>query len=127
MVIRSILLIVMELLKLIRNTADFPNMFYIIAADKQYLCSTILRTGVKEANIYLQKFFNFEMTFPKDDKRNDELLKDTLKIVLSPYNLEKKGDNYINDFCNLKYIQFMIQTPRDIYRYCNIVTRSSTD
>ena len=69
------------LLKLIRNTADFPNIFYIIAADKQYLCSTILRTGVNEANIYLQKFFNFEMTFPKDDKRNDELLKDTLKIT----------------------------------------------
>lgn len=112
----------MGLLKLIRNTADFPNMFYIIAADKQYLCSTILRTGVKEANIYLQKFFNFEMTFPKDDKRNDELLKDTLKIVLSPYNLEKKGDNYINDFCNLKYMQFMLQTPRDIYRYCNMLT-----
>lgn len=112
----------MELLKLIRNTADFPNMFYIIAADKQYLCSTILRTGVKEANIYLQKFFNFEMTFPKDDKRNDELLKDTLKIVLSPYNLEKKGDNFINDFCNLKYMQFMLQTPRDIYRYCNMLT-----
>lgn len=112
----------MGLLKLIRNTADFPNMFYVIAADKQYLCSTILRAGVKEASIYLQKFFNFEMTFPKDDNRNDELLKDTLKIVLSPYNLEKKGDNYINDFCNLKYMQFMLQTPRDIYRYCNMLT-----
>lgn len=110
------------LLKLIRNTADFPNIFYIIAADKQYLCSTILRSGVNEASIYLQKFFNFEMTFPKDDKRNDELLKDTLKIVLSPYNLEKKEDNYISDFCNLKYMQFMLQTPRDIYRYCNMLT-----
>lgn len=109
------------LLKLIRNTADFPNMFYIVAADKQYLCSTLFRTGINAASIYLQKFFNYEMTFPKDDKRNDELLKDTLKMVLSPYNLEKKGDNYINDFCNLKYIQFMIQTPRDIYRYCNML------
>ena len=109
------------LLKLIRNTADFPNMFYIVAADKQYLCSTLFRTGINAASIYLQKFFNHEMTFPKDDKRNDELLKDTLKMVLSPYNLENKGDNYINDFCNLKYIQFMIQTPRDIYRYCNML------
>ena len=109
------------LLKLIRNTADFPNMFYIVAADKQYLCSTLFRTGINAASIYLQKFFNYEMIFPKDDKRNDELLKDTLKMVLSPYNLEKKGDNYINDFCNLKYIQFMIQTPRDIYRYCNML------
>ena len=111
----------MGLLKLIRNTADFPNMFYIIAADKQYLCSTILRTGINDASIYLQKFFNFEMIFPKDDKRNDELLKDTLKMVLSPYSIEEKGDNYINDFCNLKYMQFMIQTPRDIYRYCNML------
>lgn len=109
------------LLKLIRNTADFPNMFYIVAADKQYLCSTLFRTGINAASIYLQKFFNYEMIFPKDDKRNDELLKDTLKMVLSPYNLEKKGDNYINNFCNLKYIQFMIQTPRDIYRYCNML------
>lgn len=111
----------MGLLKLIRNTADFPNMFYIIAADKQYLCSTILRSGVNEASNYLQKFFNFEMTFPKDDKRNDKLLKETMQMVLSSYDLEKK-ESYINDFCNLKYIQFMIQTPRDIYRYCNMLT-----
>jgi predicted KAP-like P-loop ATPase len=111
----------MGLLKLIRNTADFPNMFYIIAADKQYLCSTILRSGVNEASNYLQKFFNFEMTFPKDDKRNDKLLKETMQMVLSSYDCEKK-ESYINDFCNLKYIQFMIQTPRDIYRYCNMLT-----
>jgi hypothetical protein len=111
----------MGLLKLIRNTADFPNMFYVIAADKQYLCSTILRAGVKEASIYLQKFFNFEMTFPKDDNRSDELLKKTLQMVLSSYSFEKK-DRYINDFCNLKYMKFMIQTPRDIYRYCNMLT-----
>ena len=111
----------MELLKLIRNTADFPNMFYIIAADKQYLCSTILRSGVNEASNYLQKFFNFEMTFPKDDKRNDKLLKETMQMVLSSYDCEKK-ESYTNDFCNLKYIQFMIQTPRDIYRYCNMLT-----
>lgn len=111
----------MGLLKLIRNTADFPNMFYIIAADKQYLCSTILRSGVNEASNYLQKFFNFEMTFPKDDKRNDKLLKETMQMVLSSYDCEKK-ESYINDFCNIKYIQFMIQTPRDIYRYCNMLT-----
>lgn len=111
----------MGLLKLIRNTADFPNMFYIIAADKQYLCSTILRAGVNEASNYLQKFFNFEMTFPKDDKRNDKLLKETMQMVLSSYDCEKK-ESYINDFCNLKHIQFMIQTPRDIYRYCNMLT-----
>lgn len=112
----------MGLLKLIRNTADFPNMFYIIAADKQYLCSTILRSGVNEASNYLQKFFNFEMTFPKDDKRNDKLLKETMQMVLSSYDCEKKESSYINDFCNLKHIQFMIQTPRDIYRYCNMLT-----
>ncbi|MBR5781922.1 MAG: hypothetical protein IKY27_08075 [Bacteroidales bacterium] len=54
----------LDLLKLIRDTADFPYIIYVVAADKVALKSTLESTGIKETELYLRKFFNLEVMFP---------------------------------------------------------------
>lgn len=118
----------LELIKLIRNTIAFPNVFYIIAADKQYLSVMLSKLDIPDSNVFLQKFFNMEMTFPKDDTCIQNILRNTLKDLLFAYlNKEQYAfgndiDNYINQFLAIPNLFLMIQTPRDIYRYCNMLS-----
>jgi len=43
------------MLNLIRDTADFPNLFYIIAADKKNLCLSLERLGIEAPEVYMKK------------------------------------------------------------------------
>ena len=104
-----------ELIKLIRNTAAFPNVFYIVAADKGYLSSTLENKGIKEPEIFLQKFFNFEMTFPKDDFCLEEILKEKLMQVVN-------DQDVVINFLTTIGVRDVLQTPRDAYRFCNMLS-----
>ena len=50
----------MMVLKLIRDTADFPNVFYIVAADNIHLKKMLNIQHIDDAETYLEKFFNLE-------------------------------------------------------------------
>lgn len=104
-----------ELIKLIRNTAAFPNVFYIVAADKGYLSSSLENKGIKEPEIFLQKFFNFEMTFPKDDFCLEEILKEKLMQVVN-------DQDVVINFLTTIGVRDILQTPRDAYRFCNMLS-----
>lgn len=104
-----------ELIKLIRNTAAFPNVFYIVAADKGYLSSALENKGIKEPEIFLQKFFNFEMTFPKDDFCLEGVIKAEISKII-------EDENIVTEFFRKKCVKNSMQTIRDVCRYCNILS-----
>lgn len=55
-----------DVLKLIRNTADFPNVVYIAAYDKGYVCEVLEKVRkIERPSIYLEKFFSVELVLPK--------------------------------------------------------------
>ena len=54
---------ILEVMKLIRNTADFSNMFYIVTFDKEYVVRTI-NSIIVEPALYLKKIFQLELKFP---------------------------------------------------------------
>ncbi|QRA41912.1 P-loop NTPase fold protein [Chryseobacterium cucumeris] len=78
---------VFQLLKLIRNTANFSNTFFIVAYDREYIISSI--SGVNEylAVNYLDKIINTELTLPYYDRN---ILKEIFKNKL----IEKIGEEY---------------------------------
>ena len=45
------------MLRLIRNTADFPGIVYIVAYDKGYVAAPLTNRGIRKADIYLEKIF----------------------------------------------------------------------
>lgn len=115
-----------SLIKLIRNTADFPNVFYIIAADKNALSQMLHDEGkIKNPEIYLQKFFNYELMFPASESYViSEILQEGLKKVLSQYpnfNISNiRFDSLLkNDSIQLDDI---FNHPRDAYRYLNMLS-----
>lgn len=56
---------VFEVLRLIRNTADFSNMVYVAVYDKDYIVSILKRMNIRDGSSYLEKIFPLELHLPK--------------------------------------------------------------
>ena len=115
----------MALIKLIRNSADFPYIAYIVAADKKAISETLLSAGIKNPHHYLEKFFNFELLFPaNDESKLITILKEHIEKILINFgfptdeienatdDIIKNDEIYLSCFTNI----------RDIIRYCNILS-----
>lgn len=59
-----------EVLKLIRNTAKFKNVYYFAAYDKDYVSKQLETIGISDASSYLEKIFNLEIALPKVEDRD---------------------------------------------------------
>lgn len=55
---------IFEVLKLIRNTADFNHIVYIVTLDKGYVASSLKELGIVRNDEYLKKIFQVELKFP---------------------------------------------------------------
>ena len=53
-----------ETLRLVRNTAHFRNMAYVMAYDREYVANMLRRKGIEGAERYLEKIFTFNMPLP---------------------------------------------------------------
>lgn len=77
-----------EVLRLIRNTADFENMFYVACYDKNYVIKQISNKGIEDSELYLEKIFPLELTLPKVE---DENLVETLRRALIDMNYQQRA------------------------------------
>lgn len=109
----------LRLLQLIRNIADFPYLYYIIAGDKEALMNRLQEAGVAEPGEYLKKFFNLELSFPADDEYMWKIFKDELFKVLEYYNIRPfETWNYLQV---LRYKNEIFANLRDVKRFLNIL------
>lgn len=75
---------IISVLKLIRNSANFPNMVFISAYDREYLIET-LNDKVYKSNKYIEKIFQYQFKLP-------EFSKSRLRALLSVV-----GKKFIDD------------------------------
>ena len=62
-----------EVLRLIRITANFRNVVFVVAYDRAYVCTVLDETkNIKRADEYLHKIFHLEVSLPKFE--NETLL-----------------------------------------------------
>jgi len=66
---------ILEVLRIIRNTANFPNTIFLVAYDKDYVVDTI-----KKDIMYLDKYFQYELFVPPH--RKEDLLRSFSEMVL---------------------------------------------
>lgn len=59
---------VFEILRLIRNTADFKNVIYIATYDKEYVTDVLKGNKINDPDNYLEKIFQAEVHLPKVEK-----------------------------------------------------------
>lgn len=78
-----------EVLRIIRNTANFPNTVFIVACDKDYVAKTI-----GQDSAYLDKYFQYDVTLPPH--RSFDLINEFTEIVIKKCGYIKDIDNAIN-------------------------------
>ncbi|MGL5918999.1 MAG: KAP family P-loop NTPase fold protein, partial [Bacteroidales bacterium] len=69
----------LSVLRLIRNSVNFPYLQFIVSYDKEYILNTIDNDNPHLAHNYLQKIFNVEIHLPKFD---DDIICRTLSLKL---------------------------------------------
>ena len=80
-----------EVLRLIRNTAAFPNLIFIVCYDKSYVVKQISNMGIDDSDLYLEKIFPLELTLPKTE---DEALIETFrKAMIEMHFMNGKQDS----------------------------------
>lgn len=109
---------ILEILKLIRNTADFSKVIYVATFDKEYVVKSLNANGVVKADEFLKKIFQVELKFPRYERYlyNHSLFKEInehihvsdVRIKGALSNLEMSLDrkifvgNYLSSFRDVK-------------------------
>lgn len=111
---------IIEVIKLVRNTADFQNLRFILAYDKGYLMHALQKLNKHNYEIYLEKIISFEIPLlPIASEKTNDLFKAYLKEY-SPEG-EKKLLAYTNNQFRLRNTPttLFLHTLRDVKRFAN--------
>ena len=125
-------------LRLIRNTANFPYLLFIVALDKNYVINTLTKTGMLNAEQYLEKIFNVSIPLPLIDYTIlynqlidklfitvEKIWQDTVNktdICNSIQGPEIPDERISNDNLSIQsfsLIPYKIKTMRDVIRFSN--------
>lgn len=119
---------IFEVLRLVRNTADFKNTFFVLAYDRAYVEEALRDANIPKAERYLEKIVQMEAMLPyvEDDiikdfikKRIDTIFNDIFKDVLNgqPERIKiyiEKSHKLIDEVPEFKFSNL-----REVYKYCN--------
>jgi hypothetical protein len=107
-----------EVLKLIRNTADFKNTFFIVAYDRNYVINSLTTLNSYNKEGFLEKIFQLEINLPYYEK--EELCKKLCQNLIQffPDREELIHRNILND-SNL--IEQNLSSMRDVILLSNSI------
>jgi ABC-type dipeptide/oligopeptide/nickel transport system ATPase subunit len=115
-----------EVIRLIRNTANFPNVFFVVAYDKEYVLKAIEEINTHNSHFFLEKIFQIEETLTpiKTMTLEGELIKRMHSILKGK---SKEGfDNFIEQSRIIRKMGSLhnrkipfIENLRDVKRFVN--------
>lgn len=112
-----------EVLKLIRNTANFANMIFVVGFDKAYVIRALKNMKFQNPEKYLDKIFQVEIPLPKYEYR---LLEQQLLQLIEPELSEIDKKELQSFFCQKNREKGLLvakkgqfQNMRDINRFSN--------
>lgn len=110
-----------EMFKLINNVADFNNLIYLIAFDKQ-IVSNALNKNYGDGEKYLEKIMTIPLDIPLITKEEmKKILMENLKNISETHDLSI--DNRLNKFLDSQNcgIIYFFKNMRDVKRFINIL------
>ncbi len=113
---------IFEVIKLIRNTANFYNTFYIVSYDRDYLIKALQNKNIHRTEFFLEKIFQVEVTLPafKKEVLREQLAK-KLKTKL-PENTHKEIEDIVIGSLRTgvpEYLNEWLENLRDVTRVVN--------
>jgi len=128
---------IIEVVKLIRNSANFYRTFFIASYDREYLMNAIKKINQSNYQSFLEKIFQIEITLPRfEEDIIFKELEDSLKRILSEADyqnllaeLNKIDHNSIYrssfvDFRSINIPKYYLETLRDVTRFINLFSIS---
>ncbi|NCU06204.1 MAG: AAA family ATPase, partial [Chitinophagaceae bacterium] len=115
---------VIEVLRIVRNTANFGSVFFVVAFDKAYVTASVNEALINKSEKYLEKIFQLEYYLPLQPNRlvyRNELLGHLRKYVpqsclqVLDY-IENPSSTLFGSFEILPKISDYITTFRDVNR-----------
>ncbi|WP_198034963.1 P-loop NTPase fold protein [Winogradskyella sp. J14-2] len=82
---------IIQILKLIRNTADFRNTIFVVAMDKDYVVKRLKAENNISSTRFIDKFFQLEIYLPEIDKN-----------ILRKFVYEKLNQSVLNSTSDFK-------------------------
>ena len=110
---------ILQVLKLIRNTANFKNTIFVVAMDKGYILNQLNSKEVILNNRFIDKFFQLEIYLPEID--NAILIEEFKNILSTSLIFNEQINIELNNILNENKILFYdyIKNLRDVKRVCN--------
>lgn len=126
---------ILEVFKLIRNSFDFPNTFFIVTYDREHV-TKLLCEDSESYKQYLDKIFQLEMPLPVYPK--DLIISNTIKLLKKNRSEEESMnisavidhlsfERFVKDGENKSIFTFFITNLRDAVRFVNSFNFSYTD
>ncbi|MCA0366318.1 MAG: KAP family NTPase [Bacteroidetes bacterium] len=119
---------IFEVLKILRNTANFKNIIYLLAYDKEYIGQKLIFENTQINNKYLEKIIQLELNLPFFEKgKLFEKLKNNILEILKKGLKIPSHERLISDIENnlIKIIPDnlpLINNLRDVTRLCNALS-----
>ncbi len=108
---------ILEVIRLIRNTANFSNTIFIVMYDENYVYSALKKLSDYGYNTYLEKIIQVEVTLPAFD---NHILKDKF-IELASKQLDKSDSILLKETINQPFFNpifdYSFNNIRDLHRF----------
>ena len=114
-----------EVLRLIRITANFRNVVFIVAYDRDYICNVLNESkNIKRAEEYIQKIFHLEVSLPKfeDETLLDVFMEEIVRIAAlneSNASILKRSVRQLLDADGLSFTEY-VPNFRQARRFANV-------
>lgn len=118
---------IMEVLRLMRNGASFPNLYFIAAYDKNYIVKTISEQNkVIMPDAYLEKIFQVEYTIPQFEKEvlQKVLFESCCKFMVSNSDIDELKEAVYDSSGFRSFVMDELRSLRDVKRFSNALHTS---
>ena len=116
---------VMEILKLIRNAANFLGIKFVAAYDRNYLVEAIKNQNIESASRYLEKIFQIEYTLPAfEHSRLIEYLNEECDRFIREVDKEELRQIIDGRGRMKRFVKEELLSMRDVKRYANSLQNS---
>jgi len=114
---------VLEVLRLIRNTGSFSNIFYLVAYERGYIDEAVSSLNANVNSSFLDKIFQMEIPLPK---RQSEDLVQLLETHLRNFITDKEFEEYTSKVVDVGFrfkedfaIGKIFRQARDVVKFIN--------
>jgi len=113
---------IIMVIKLIRNTANFSNVFYIAAYDRNYIIRSFEELSKLNSIYYLEKIFQLEIDLPHIDSSvlREDFVKKLKTQISETYHPEINKLAFANTSKLYPFFDDYIKSIRDINRFVNL-------